>query len=114
MISEEEEYGNGECICLSDCTLTSHQTRLIYSLAPWFAGKLSKADSDMIIEQANEGDFLIRESESNPGTFICVLKMEGQVIHVPIQGESGLLYMGVSGWAQEHSIFTVFSLHFNV
>jgi hypothetical protein len=59
------------------------------STAVWFAGKMPRADSDAIIGSAAPCSFLVRESESNPGAFICVLNANGSVLHLPVKDESG-------------------------
>eukprot|EP00048_Salpingoeca_helianthica_P020563 m.7177 g.7177 ORF g.7177 m.7177 type:complete len:404 (-) comp4966_c0_seq1:23-1234(-) len=60
-----------------------------YGTAIWFAGKMPRADSDAIIHAAPLCSFLVRESESNPGAFICVINANGSVLHLPVKDESG-------------------------
>ena len=34
---------------------------------PWYFGKISRDDADRLLMNGSEGEFLVRESESNPG-----------------------------------------------
>lgn len=46
-----------------------------FKVEPWYYGQVSRDDSDKVLQQfGDNGDFLIRDSESNPGDFSISLK----------------------------------------
>lgn len=62
---------------------------------PWFKGQISRADCDaMLSEKGVDGDFLIRESETNVGDFSVSLKAPGRNKHFRVHVEGNLYCIG--------------------
>jgi hypothetical protein len=50
----------------------------INSAQPWYAGKVERSLCDAVVADANQGDFLVRESASSGG-MVLVVHDEGKV-----------------------------------
>jgi len=62
---------------------------------PWYYGPISRGDCDTIMaEKGQDGDFLIRDSESNTGDFSVSLKAPGRNKHFRVHVEAGMYCIG--------------------
>ena len=57
--------------------------------APWYHGRISRADAEQSLSSTPHDCFLIRESEAEPGAFSISLKHEGQPRHFLIRRLAG-------------------------
>ncbi|VDN50765.1 unnamed protein product [Dracunculus medinensis] len=61
-----------------------------YSNQPWYYGKVTRDESDALLNQRGiDGDFLVRDSESNPGDYSISLKATGRNKHFWVQVDNG-------------------------
>ncbi|XP_070538410.1 cytoplasmic protein NCK2-like isoform X2 [Ptychodera flava] len=67
-----------------------------YANKAWFAGRITRDQAEtMLSEHAVDGDFLIRESETNPGDFSVSLKAPNNVKHFRVMaGNDGRYTIG--------------------
>lgn len=62
---------------------------------PWYFGPISRADCDVLMaEKGQDGDFLVRDSESTNGDFSVSLKAPGRNKHFRVHVESGMYCIG--------------------
>jgi len=62
---------------------------------PWYFGPISRGDCDIIMaEKGQDGDFLVRDSESNTGDFSVSLKAPGRNKHFRVHVEAGMYCIG--------------------
>ncbi|XP_069474128.1 SH2/SH3 adapter protein NCK1 isoform X1 [Ambystoma mexicanum] len=62
---------------------------------PWYYGKVTRHQAEMALnERGNEGDFLIRDSESSPHDFSISLKAQGKNKHFKVQMKDGTYCIG--------------------
>uniref|UniRef100_A0A914XLL4 Cytoplasmic protein n=1 Tax=Plectus sambesii TaxID=2011161 RepID=A0A914XLL4_9BILA len=62
-----------------------------YAHCAWYYGRLTREQSDALLDdRGTEGDFLVRDSESNPGDYSISLKGKGRNKHFWIQVESAV------------------------
>lgn len=61
-----------------------------FAHAPWYFGPLSRDQADSLLNGFGiDGDFLVRDSESNPGDFSVSLKAPGRNKHFWVRIENG-------------------------
>ena len=60
---------------------TSQRMSWLASFTDWFHGKIPCEDAESKLEKAPNGCFLVRESCSQPGSFVLSLKHQGDVRH---------------------------------
>ena len=53
----------------------------LVSFEDWYYGKISREDAEGRLKDAPVDTFLVRESNSNPGSFVLSLKHQGKVKH---------------------------------
>uniref|UniRef100_A0A0K0E3N4 Tyrosine-protein kinase n=1 Tax=Strongyloides stercoralis TaxID=6248 RepID=A0A0K0E3N4_STRER len=51
---------------------------------PWYHGKISRNDSEVLLSSGINGSFLVRESESSPGQFSITVRYDTRVYHYRI------------------------------
>ncbi|CAG5861031.1 unnamed protein product [Menidia menidia] len=51
------------------------------SLMPWFHGKISGPEAVCLLQPAEDGLFLVRESIRHPGDYVLCVSVSGEVIH---------------------------------
>lgn len=79
---------------------------------PWFHGSITRSLAEHRLEDASDGTYLFRESETRPG-FSLSLKVPGRVKHFMIsKKESGLWYL-VGKQKEFDTIFTLIEYHTN-
>ncbi|XP_005991236.1 SH2/SH3 adapter protein NCK1 isoform X2 [Latimeria chalumnae] len=62
---------------------------------PWYYGSVTRHQAEMALnEKGNEGDFLIRDSESSPNDFSISLKAQGKNKHFKVQLKDNLYCIG--------------------
>lgn len=61
----------------------------------WWAGRVEKSKCDQVISNGNQGDFLVRESTSNPGNMVLVVHDSGQVMNFPIERQGASVALGM-------------------
>ena len=62
---------------------------------PWYFGVISRADCDTLLtEKGMDGDFVIRESETNVGDYSVSLKATGRNKHFRVHMEGNLFCIG--------------------
>lgn len=77
---------------------------------PWFHGSITRSLAEHRLEDALDGTYLFRESETRPG-FSLSLKVPGRVKHFMIsKKESGLWYL-VGKQKEFATIFTLIDYH---
>eukprot|EP00090_Calanus_glacialis_P030804 TRINITY_DN5007_c0_g1_i1.p1 TRINITY_DN5007_c0_g1~~TRINITY_DN5007_c0_g1_i1.p1 ORF type:complete len:386 (-),score=79.56 TRINITY_DN5007_c0_g1_i1:1720-2877(-) len=61
----------------------------------WYYGPISRGECDVIMaEKGQDGDFLVRDSESNTGDFSVSLKAPGRNKHFRVHVENGMYCIG--------------------
>jgi len=61
----------------------------------WYYGPITRGDCDILMaERGQDGDFLVRDSESNTGDFSVSLKAPGRNKHFRVHVESGMYCIG--------------------
>merc|ERR1719188_757021 len=61
----------------------------------WYFGPISRADCDVLMaEKGQDGDFLVRDSESTSGDFSVSLKAPGRNKHFRVHVENGMYCIG--------------------
>ncbi|XP_029472082.1 cytoplasmic protein NCK1 isoform X2 [Rhinatrema bivittatum] len=61
----------------------------------WYYGKVTRHQAEVALnERGNEGDFLIRDSESSPHDFSISLKAQGKNKHFKVQMKDGVYCIG--------------------
>jgi len=66
-----------------------------YALEPWYFGQLTREQSDSLLNvNGIEGDFLVRDSESNPGDYSISLKGNVRNKHFWVQITGGSYKIG--------------------
>lgn len=62
---------------------------------PWYFGQISRSECDILMaEKGQDGDFLVRDSESTTGDFSVSLKAPGRNKHFRVHVESGMYCIG--------------------
>ncbi|KHJ99617.1 SH3 domain protein [Oesophagostomum dentatum] len=62
--------------------------------APWFFGGISRDEADRLLANGREGEFLVRESESNPGDLSISMRGVERNKHFKVQTINGQLHIG--------------------
>lgn len=66
-----------------------------FAAFPWYFGALSRDEADMLLNEfGSNGDFLVRDSESNPGDFSISLAAASRNKHFWIRVQSGEYLIG--------------------
>eukprot|EP00042_Codosiga_hollandica_P055939 m.794023 g.794023 ORF g.794023 m.794023 type:complete len:597 (+) comp59236_c0_seq3:99-1889(+) len=61
----------------------------------WFHGQLSGKDSEkLLVEQAQDGGFLVRASQSKPGDFVLSVRCNDKISHVMIRNKNNKYDVG--------------------
>ena len=55
---------------------------------PWYYGRISRDEADRLLGRALNGDFLVRDSESNPGDLSISLKGIDRNKHFKVRNDS--------------------------
>uniref|UniRef100_A0A672QN10 Growth factor receptor bound protein 14 n=1 Tax=Sinocyclocheilus grahami TaxID=75366 RepID=A0A672QN10_SINGR len=81
----------------TECTLMSFSSLAIHVAQPWFHSKLSRDEAQKLITQQGliDGVFLVRDSQSNPRTFVLSLCHTQKIKHfqiVPVEENGELFY----------------------
>ncbi|RXM29833.1 Cytoplasmic protein NCK1 [Acipenser ruthenus] len=78
-----------------DCDYIVPATSGKFAGKPWYYGKVTRHQAEMALnERGEEGDFLIRDSESSPNDFSISLKAQGKNKHFKVQLKDGLYCIG--------------------
>ena len=58
----------------------------------WFHGSITRAEAEICLSSEINGSFLVRESESKPGTFALSLRFDGKCSHYRVRVDSKSKY----------------------
>ncbi|KAK5982267.1 NCK (Non-Catalytic region of tyrosine Kinase) adaptor protein family [Trichostrongylus colubriformis] len=61
---------------------------------PWFFGRISRDEADRLLANGREGEFLVRDSESNPGDLSISMRGVERNKHFKVQNIGGQLHIG--------------------
>lgn len=61
---------------------------------PWFFGRISRDEADRLLASGREGEFLVRDSESNPGDLSISMRGVERNKHFKVQTIGGQLHIG--------------------
>ncbi|KAJ1367900.1 hypothetical protein KIN20_028922 [Parelaphostrongylus tenuis] len=61
---------------------------------PWFFGRISRDEADRLLSNGREGEFLVRDSESNPGDLSISMRGVERNKHFKVQTIGGQLHIG--------------------
>ncbi|EYB87424.1 hypothetical protein Y032_0263g597 [Ancylostoma ceylanicum] len=61
---------------------------------PWFFGRISRDEADRLLANGREGEFLVRDSESNPGDLSISMRGVERNKHFKVQTIGGQLHIG--------------------
>lgn len=79
------QFSNGDNVVVDSEVNNLDNSSEDLSGKEWFHGKLSRAQSERVLENAAEGNFLVRESEAFRGDFSISVKGKERVKHFKVQ-----------------------------
>ncbi|XP_051779004.1 cytoplasmic protein NCK1 isoform X2 [Erpetoichthys calabaricus] len=80
---------------LPDCDYIRPATSGKFAGRQWYYGKVTRHQAEVALnERGDEGDFLIRDSESSPNDFSISLKAQGKNKHFKVQLKDALYCIG--------------------
>ncbi|GMT04156.1 hypothetical protein PENTCL1PPCAC_26330, partial [Pristionchus entomophagus] len=77
----------------------------------WYFGRISRDDADRLLLRAVSGDFLVRDSESNPGDLSISLKGMDRNKHFKVQLIGGELKIGTRSFPSMHQLISHYMSH---
>ncbi|GMT32407.1 hypothetical protein PFISCL1PPCAC_23704 [Pristionchus fissidentatus] len=77
----------------------------------WYFGRISRDDADRLLMRAANGDFLVRDSESNPGDLSISLKGMDRNKHFKVQMVGGELKIGTRSFPTMHQLISHYMNH---
>ncbi|KJH42579.1 SH3 domain protein [Dictyocaulus viviparus] len=82
---------------------------------PWFFGRISRDEADRLLSNGCEGEFLVRDSESNPGDLSISMRGVERNKHFKVQTIGGQLHIGslafpnMTSLIQHYTVNPIFS-----
>uniref|UniRef100_A0A1I7XV14 SH2 domain-containing protein n=1 Tax=Heterorhabditis bacteriophora TaxID=37862 RepID=A0A1I7XV14_HETBA len=64
------------------------------SREPWYFGRIGRDEADRLLSSGREGEFLVRDSESNPGDLSISMRGVERNKHFKVQSVDGQLHIG--------------------
>uniref|UniRef100_A0A8C4QTX9 NCK adaptor protein 2 n=1 Tax=Eptatretus burgeri TaxID=7764 RepID=A0A8C4QTX9_EPTBU len=62
---------------------------------PWYHGRMSRQQAEALLnERGQDGDFIVRDSESSPNDFSISLKASRKNKHFKVQSQDGIFFIG--------------------
>lgn len=71
----------------ADCTVAKE-----LSTEPWYQGEMSRKDAEQLLKKC--GDFLVRKSTTNPGSYVLTGMQNGQAKHLLLVDPEGTVSAG--------------------
>lgn len=62
------------------------------SAEPWYRGEMSRKEAERLLKR--DGDFLVRKSATNPGSFVLTGMQDGQAKHLLLVDPEGTVSTG--------------------
>ncbi|GMR32582.1 hypothetical protein PMAYCL1PPCAC_02777, partial [Pristionchus mayeri] len=78
---------------------------------PWYFGRVSRDEAERLLQRAASGDFLVRDSESQPGDLSISLKTHDRNRHFKIQLVGGELKIGNRSFSSMHQLISHYMNH---
>ena len=89
--------------CISPVSPRAPDAKMLEELKaePWYQGEMSRKEAEGLLKR--DGDFLVRKSASNPGSFVLTGMHNGQAKHVLLVDPEGTVSTGRSVACTGHS-----------
>lgn len=80
--------------CISPVTPRAPDAKMLEELEgePWYQGEMSRKEAEGLLK--NDGDFLVRKSATNPGSFVLTGMHNGQAKHLLLVDPEGTVSTG--------------------
>lgn len=80
--------------CISPVTPRAPDATMLQELEgePWYQGEMSRKEAEGLLK--NDGDFLVRKSATNPGSFVLTGMHNGQAKHLLLVDPEGTVSTG--------------------
>ncbi|XP_073734299.1 SHC-transforming protein 3 isoform X1 [Callorhinus ursinus] len=80
--------------CISPITPRAPDAKMLVELEgePWYQGEMSRKEAEGLLK--NDGDFLVRKSATNPGSFVLTGMHNGQAKHLLLVDPEGTVSTG--------------------
>ncbi|CAJ0610263.1 unnamed protein product [Cylicocyclus nassatus] len=78
---------------------------------PWFFGRISRDEADRLLANGREGEFLVRDSESNPGDLSISMRGVERNKHFKVQTIGGQLHIGSRAFPSMASLIQHYTAH---
>ncbi|CAD6185435.1 unnamed protein product [Caenorhabditis auriculariae] len=78
---------------------------------PWYFGKISREEADRLLDRGLEGEYLVRESESNPGDLSISLRGIERNKHFKVQTVDGQLKIGNRSFPNMEELLYYYTTH---
>jgi hypothetical protein len=80
--------------CISPVTPRAPDARMLEELnaEPWYQGEMSRKEAEALLRE--DGDFLVRKSTTNPGSFVLTGMHNGQAKHLLLVDPEGTVRHG--------------------
>ncbi|PAV80131.1 hypothetical protein WR25_24742 isoform B [Diploscapter pachys] len=81
------------------------------SSEPWYFGRISRDEADRLLNSGREGEFLVRDSESNPGDLSISMRGVERNKHFKVQTVDGQLRIGTRSFPTMHALIAHYRSH---
>ncbi|CAJ0572718.1 unnamed protein product, partial [Mesorhabditis spiculigera] len=82
-----------------------------YSTEPWFFGRITREQAERALERGQEGDYLVRDSESKPGDLSISMKGVERFKHFKVTNTMGQLKIGQRTFNNMHDLIRHYTTH---
>ncbi|CAJ0915468.1 unnamed protein product, partial [Mesorhabditis belari] len=82
-----------------------------YSKEPWYSGPITRQQAERILDRATQGDFLVRDSESQPGDLSITMRGVGGFKHFKVTNVNGQLKIGQRTFDNMHELIRHYTTH---
>lgn len=92
--------------CISPVTPRAPDAKMLEELntEPWYQGEMSRKEAEALLQE--DGDFLVRKSTTNPGSFVLTGLHNGQAKHLLLVDPEGTVR---HGQAPSNKLITTFN-----
>lgn len=96
--------------CISPVTPRAPDAKMLEELnaEPWYQGEMSRKEAEALLQE--DGDFLVRKSTTNPGSFVLTGMHNGQAKHLLLVDPEGTVRHGQAAFSKLRTTSDCFCL----
>lgn len=78
---------------------------------PWYFGRIGRDEADRLLSSGREGEYLVRDSESNPGDWSISMRGQQRNKHFKVQSVDGELRIGTRSFSSMQALILHYTTH---